>query len=187
MTTGNLSTNLYDGDAPQTVAALSDSMNGATDAQAADIRETEARETDMLSPAMKPPRAQREAGDQVNRFLFCALVSESAKLIKASATGAGESLPMAMIVRGVLRSYRLAAKDEYGALAEPEFDMAGLRRLNKKILRDEIARHSQDIVKTSEARLARAKQLGDDTRILAEKDALERAIELRDRLAEKFS
>ena len=94
---------------------------------------------------------------------------------------------MAMIVRGVLRSYRLAAKDEYGALAQPELDIAGLRRLNKRILRDEIARHSQDKVSTSEARLARAKQLGDDTRIVAEKDVLERAIELRDRLAEKFS
>lgn len=129
---------------------------------------------------------QRGAGDHVNRFMLCALVNESAKRIKASAKNAGESLPMTKIVRGVLRSYRRAAKERHGPLAGSELDIAGLRSLNKNVLKDEIARHSRDRVKTSQARLARARRLGDDTKIKAEKDDLERAIELRDRLAERF-
>jgi len=128
---------------------------------------------------------QREAGDQVNGFLLCTLVSESAKRIKASAERAGESLPMTMIVRGVLRSYRLAAKDRNGPLSEPELDMAGLRVLNEKVLKDEIARHTRDRVKNSEMRLAHAERLGDDARIKAEKDGLEHALELRDRLGKE--
>ena len=133
------------------------------------------------------PRAQREVGDQVNRFLLCALVSESAKRVKAGAEKIGESLPMTMIVRGVLRSYRLAAKDEYGPLSKPEPDIAGLRSLNEKVLRDEVARHSLERVKNSETRLAHAKRLGDDTRIKVEKEELDRAVRLRDRLTDQFS
>ncbi len=131
-------------------------------------------------------RTQREVGDQVNRFLLCALVSESAKRVKVGAEKIGESLPMTMIVRGVLRSYRLAAKDEYGPLAKPEPDIAGLRILNEKVLKDEVARHSLERVKNSETRLAHAKRLGDDTRIKVEKEGLERAVELRDRLTDQF-
>ena len=91
--------------------------------------------------------AQREVGDHVNRFLLCALVSESAKRIKTSAGKMGETLPMTMIVRGVLSSYLRAAKDKYGPLAGPDLDIDGLRRLNAHVLSDEIARHSQERAK----------------------------------------
>lgn len=126
--------------------------------------------------------AEREAGDQVNGFLLCTLVSESAKRIKISAERAGESLPMTMIVRAVLRSYRIAAKDKYGPLSDPELDIEGITLLNDKVLKDEIARHSRDRVKNSEMRLAHAEGVGDDARIKVEKDGLEHAIEARDRL-----
>jgi hypothetical protein len=128
----------------------------------------------------------RREGDQINRFLLCALVNESSRQIKRSAQKAGATLPMTMIVRGVLRSYRLAATDEYGPLAGPGFDISGLRRLNDGILRCEIARHTRDSVKNSEARLAQAQRHGDGERIKVERDGLEHAIELRDRLAEKL-
>lgn len=130
---------------------------------------------------------RREAGDQVNRFLLCALVSESAKSIKESADKIGEHLPMMMVVRGVLRSYRLAAKDINGPLAEPEPDIAGLKSLNEQVLKDQIIRLSRDRVKSMEKRLSNAIRVGDDVRINAEREGLERAIELRDRLAKGFS
>ena len=122
------------------------------------------------------PGAQRETGDQVNRFLLCRLIAESAKRIKASAERAGESLPMTMIVRGVLRAYRLAAKEEDGPFAEMEPDFARLRGLNETVLRDEIARHSRDRVKNDEQRLAHAERQSDDTRIKSEKERLRRSM-----------
>jgi hypothetical protein len=129
---------------------------------------------------------RREAGDQVNRFLLCALVSESAKRIKTKAAQTGESLPMAAVVRGVLRAYRVAAKDEHGPLSQATPDFRGLERLNRKVLHDEITRHARDRVKTSEASLARARRFGDDARIKAEAEKLVHAIALRDRLAEEY-
>jgi hypothetical protein len=176
----NDSITLNEGDG-LTVASLPGSNNGTIDRQAA-----ERRAPDATPQTADVARHQRESGDQVNRYLFCALVSESAKRIKATAEKAGESLPMTMIVRGVLRSYRQEAKDRYGALAEPELNLAGLRTLNDKVLKDEIARHSKDRVKNSERRLDHAKQLGDDTKVKVERNGLEQAIELRDRLAERF-
>lgn len=131
-------------------------------------------------------RGERDAGDQVNRFLLCTLVSESSKRIKASAERAGESMPLATIVRGVLRAYRVAAADKDGPLAGPDLDIVGLKRLNEKVLKGEIARHTREKVKNSEARLARAERLGDDSRIKAEKGELELAIEVRHRLAEVY-
>ena len=128
----------------------------------------------------------RELGDQVNRFLLCALVAESSKHIKASAQRAGESLPMTKIVRGVLRSYRLAAMEKGGPLSGSELDIPGLERLNKQVLASEIARHSRDRVSNSRVLLARAERLGDDARIKAQRDGLEQAIESQDRLAELF-
>lgn len=128
---------------------------------------------------------QREMGDQVNRFLLCTLVSESSKSIKASAEKAGETLPMAMIVRGVLRSYRMALKDKYGPLAEKELDIAGIRMLNKKVLKDEIARHSRDRVSNIKRQLTHARRYGDDAKIKAVEDGLERAIASHDRLDKK--
>ena len=131
-------------------------------------------------------RVERDAGDQVNRFLLCTLVSESSKRIKASAERAGESMPLATIVRGVLRAYRVAAADKEGPLAGPDLDIVGLKKLNEKVLKGEIARHTREKVKNSEARLARAERLGDDSRIKAEKGELELAIEVRHRLAEVY-
>lgn len=161
---------------------LPDPQSGVVDEQA-----VKQQAPDLPGRAVNVSRIQREAGDQVNRFLLCTLVSKSAKLISRSAAAAGETVPMTIIVRGVLRSYRLAATDRYGALADTEPDFAGLRSLNAKVLRDEITRHLIDKVKVSERLLVRAKQLGEDSVIKAEKDRLERAIELRDRLASKFS
>ena len=131
-------------------------------------------------------RHERDAGDQVNRFLLCTLVSESSKRIKASAERAGESMPLAMIVRGVLRAYRLAASEKDGPLAGPELDVTGVAKLNDTVLKGEIARHTKERVKNSEARLARAERLGDDSRIKAEKGELELALEVRSRLAEVY-
>jgi hypothetical protein len=158
---------VIDDDSPIT-AALSDSLG------------KQARTTTAMT--INTEHAQREVGDQVNRFLLCVLVSESAKNIKASAEKAGEALPLATIVRGVLRSYRLAAKDKYGPFAESEPDMAGLRRLNEKVLRSEIARRSQDRVKNDKARLVPTERPVDDTRIRPEIYRLGRKVELRDRL-----
>ena len=97
-------------------------------------------------------RSERESGDQVNRFLLCTLVSASAKQIKASAQRAGESIPMTSIVRAVLRSYRLAAKDKYGPFGQTEVDIDGLKGLNKRVLDDEIARQQVGRTKSPEAR-----------------------------------
>jgi hypothetical protein len=132
------------------------------------------------------PHAQRDTSDQVNRFLLCVLVGESAKRIRAAAARAGESLPITKIIKGVLRAYRLAAAQEGGPLAGNEPDLAAIEILNAKILRDEIASLSQERLKTSEARLARAKSDGDDTRIRAEESEIERGIELRDSMAKRF-
>jgi hypothetical protein len=54
------------------------------------------------------------------------------------------------------------------------------------VLRDEIARLSQERVRHSQAKLASAERLGDYARIKVEKTELERASELRDRLVAAF-
>nr|ALS90731.1 MetaGeneMark_Unknown Function [uncultured bacterium] len=126
--------------------------------------------------------ALRESGDQVNRFLLCSLISESAKQIKARANRAGEALPMATIVRGVMRAYRVAAKDKNGPLSQTDLDMPGLNRLNDKILKDEILSHSRARVKNGETRLAHAERIGDSVRIKSEQESLDRAIEQRNQL-----
>ena len=89
---------------------------------------------------------------------------------------------MTMVVRAVLRSYRIAARDKYGPLSSAELDVAGITLLNDKVLKDEIARHTRDRVRNSEIRLAHAENVGDDARIRVEKDGLEHAIAVRDRL-----
>jgi hypothetical protein len=121
----------------------------------------------------------REVGDQVNRFLLCALVKESSRQLKANA---GRAFPMSAIVRGVLRSYRVAATDIDGPLAGPTIDMEQLRQLNERVLRDETRRLALERVGHSQVSLARAERLGDDTRIKFERTELELAIEIRDGL-----
>ena len=162
------------------MANLVELPEGAFEAHAAE-RRSPTPQSQMTSVSS----IQRETGDHVNRFLLCTLVSESSKSIKASSEKAGESLPMAMIVRGVLRSYRMAAKDNDGPLAEAELDIAGIRMLNKKVLKDEIARHSRDRVNNIERRLAQARRQGDESRIKAVEEDLERAIASCDRLDRK--
>jgi hypothetical protein len=121
----------------------------------------------------------REVGDQVNRFLLCALVKESSRQLKANA---GRAFPMSAIVRGVLRSYRVAATDIDGPLAGTTVDMEQLRHLNERVLRDETRRLALERVGHSQVSLARAERLGDDTRIKFERTELELAIEIRDGL-----
>ncbi|HEY7914510.1 MAG TPA: hypothetical protein VIG62_21540 [Blastocatellia bacterium] len=162
-------------------STLSGFQNSALEARAPDEQAPERGEQ-----VMGDPRSVIGSGDHVNRFLLCALVGESAKRIKARAGKMGETLPMTMIVRSVLRSYRLAAKDKEGPLARPEPSIADLHSLNAKILKDELTRHSRDRVRNSRIRLAHAERLRDEGRILAEKERLERAIELHDRLADEL-
>jgi hypothetical protein len=162
-------------------STLSDFSNSAIETRAPENQALES-----TGRMMEAPGRIRESGDQVNRFLLCALVGESAKRIKVRAGEMGESLPMTMIVRSVLRSYRLAAQNEDGPLARAEPDIAGLQDLNVKILKDEIARHSGERVRNSRVRLAHAERLRDDGRIMAERERLEQAIELRDRLADEL-
>lgn len=129
---------------------------------------------------------ERDVSDQVNRFLLCTLVSESSKRIKESAAKAGEPMPLASIVRGVLRAYRIAASDPEGPLSGPMSDMSRVKRLNDEVLRFEIARHTGERVRNTEARLDRAERLGDESRIKAEKGELELALQVRRRLAEVY-
>lgn len=131
----------------------------------------------------RTPQPLREAGDQVNRFLLCALVNESSKLIKETARKSGNSLPMSIIVRGVLKCYRAAAMDRSGPLAGPIVDPAGLQQLNARVLKDETERFAAERVRNGRVRLAHAERLGDDARIRIEKTELELAIESRNRLA----
>jgi hypothetical protein len=173
----NMSVAVKDGEAPG-LSTLGDLPNSAFETEAVEKHASTAQNQKTFDSGI-----QRETGDQVNRFLLCALISESSKSIKASAEKAGESLPMSMIVRGVLRLYRAAAKDKYGPLAEGVLDIAGLRVLNEQVLRGEIARHSRDRVSNSQRQLALAQRHGDDTQIKAGKDALDRAIAWRDRSA----
>ena len=158
----------------------------ATQRERYDVNQMIELQTFKKTATASPPDGTREAGDQVNRFLLCALVAESSRQIKARAEKAGQSLPMTNIVRGVLRSYNSAAVDKAGPLAGRELDMAGLRCLNEKVLTSEIARHSRDRVSDSRVKLACAERLGDRERIKAERDGLEHAIELQDRFAELF-
>ena len=113
-------------------------------------------------PGNSPER--RESGDEVNRFLLCTLVNGASRRIKARAERAGDSLPMSAIVRGVLRSYRLAATDKDGPLADAVLDIDALQRLNAKVLGSEMARHDRDRAKGSESKIARTERPGDASR-----------------------
>jgi hypothetical protein len=117
----------------------------------------------------------RGSDDEINRFLFCAVVNRSAKHISARAENAGGYLPMSVIVRGVLRSYRQAAKEQAGIFRGPKLNMTFLRELNEKVLRDEITREGLRL-KNSQERLARTNRPADETRIKAGQDELERVI-----------
>ena len=121
---------------------------------------------------------RRECGDEVNRFLLCKLVNDASKHIKASAERAGETLPMTMIVRGVLRSFRLAAMDKDGPLTGSVLDLPALTSLNSRVLQGEIARYDRARAKRNEAKSARAERPNENT------GAVETAIKWRERLAD---
>ena len=121
---------------------------------------------------------RRECGDQVNRFLLCKLVNDAAKHIKANAERAGETLPMTMIVRSVLRSFRLAAMDKDGPLNGSVLDVPALTSLNSKVLQSEIAFYDRARAKRNEAKNSRADRPNENTA------AVENAIKWRERLAD---
>ena len=110
------------------------------------------------------PPERRESGDEVNRFLLCTLVNSASRRIKARAERAGDTLPMSAIVRGVLRSYRLAATDKDGPLADAVLDIDAIQRLNAKVLGSEMARHDRERAKGSEPKIARTERPGDASR-----------------------
>ena len=99
---------------------------------------------------------QREAGDQVNGFLLCTLVSDSAKRLKTRARRAGISLPMTVVTRFVLRAYRLSASDHFGPFATTTIDIPMLRRMDAKILDDIFAYQSVEKSKNDLAKRARS-------------------------------
>jgi hypothetical protein len=121
---------------------------------------------------------RRECGDEVNRFLLCKLVNDASKEIKASAERSGETLPMTMIVRGVLRSFRLAAMDKDGPLTGSVLDVPALTSLNSRVLQGEIARYDRARAKRNEAKSARAERPSENS------GAVETAIKWRERLAD---
>jgi hypothetical protein len=133
-----------------------------------------------------PQMVSRKSGDEVNRFLLCSLVSKSAKRIKARIERQGERLPMSAIMKGVMRSYQLAAAEQPDLFAGPTINRASLANLVEKIFKDEIKRHSQDIVRTNQARLVQANRIGDEERIKAETEALERALKSRNQIAREL-
>lgn len=141
---------------------------------------TQKRTVELSDQHANGPNGHREAGDQVNRFLLCALVRESSRHIKARTERAGQPLPMSLIVRGVLKSYRLEATDEDGPLQAVAVDIAALERLNDRISRSEVARYARDRARNSDPKLARGDRPIDDPRIKVERDR-KQVIELRDR------
>jgi len=136
-----------------------------------------------IVPAAIIPHVAGDAGDGANRFLLCALIRESAKLIQVKADRAGEHLPMKTVVRGVLVSYSRASEETPGMFAGPGVDWANLNSLNDRILREQISRQTQQRVRYSRALLVHANRLGDETRIHAAEDDVERAVSARDRIA----
>ena len=98
---------------------------------------------------------RRECGDEVNRFLLCTLVNNASRYIKARAERAGETLPMTTVVRGALRSFRLAAMEHDGPLNGSILDLPALTALNSGVLRSELERYSRARVKRDEVRVAR--------------------------------
>jgi hypothetical protein len=140
------------------------------------------QQASQRSKSANQPRDSGKLG-HVNHFLLCAVVGASAKLIKARAEKLGENLSMTLVTRAVLRSYRREVKANGRLLAGLDLDKSNLRNLNDKVLKEEISRHTQQRIRNTQASLASATWLGDESRIRAAKDALDQAISARDRLA----
>jgi len=151
----------------------------ATKSERADMtRKLVAKTLDQSTGPLANNFDRRECGDEVNRFLLCKLVNDASKEIKANAERSGETLPMTMIVRSVLRSFRLAAMDKDGPLTGSVLDVPALTSLNSRILQGEIARYDRARAKRNEAKSARAERPNENT------GAVETAIKWRERLAD---
>ena len=118
----------------------------------------------------------RRAGDEINRFLLCALIRESARQIKATADTKGICLPFQKIIRRLLDSYSRAAEENRGLLSGPKFNMSILRTLNEELCKEEIGRYSRETVLSSQMLLAHARRAGDQARIKAAEEVLESAL-----------
>jgi hypothetical protein len=174
-TSGNLlrNANRDEGKVPQLPASIE--LAGSAIAEQAAVREASSRGT---------PLTPRRAGDEINRFLLCAIIRESARQIKAAAATRGISLPVQKIIRRLLDSYGRAAEENQGLLSGPKFNSSILRTLNENLCKEEIGRYSRETVLSSQMLLAHAKRIGDQTRINAAEELLESALLAQDRLAE---
>ena len=139
----------------QIITALSDLPKSAVKGQ-------KQQPTAALDDTLDASHHQRETGDQVNGFMLCALVSQSAKRIKGRAERVGVSLPMSMITRSVLNAYLIAAKDPQGPFTNATPDMMIIRALNEKVLQEVLARHSRDRINNNRTPPAQANRFGDE-------------------------
>src|SRR5215470_7650180 len=136
-TSGNPITkaNSDEGEVPQSPPSIEPS--GSTIAAQAAVREA-SRQGIPLVP--------RTAGDEINRFLVCALIRESASQIKTAAERGGVRLPFQRIIRRLLDSYGRAAAESPGLFSGPKFNASMLRTLNEELCKKECSRYSQETV-----------------------------------------
>jgi hypothetical protein len=102
-----------------------------------EARRVEEQALALLDEALRIIDTSRPAGDRVNRFLVCALTIKAAREIQASAEKDGLRLPMAGIVRSVLRSYTRATERLRSAV-KPGLDRPSPRAVQEGILAGEI-------------------------------------------------
>jgi hypothetical protein len=174
-TTANLvaNANRDESEAPQLKASIEHAASAITEQPA--VREASSQHT---------PVAPRNAGDEVNRFLLCALIRESARQIKTEAEKSGVGLPVQRIIRRLLDSYGRAAAESPGLLSGPKFNNAILRTLNEELCKKECCRYSQETVLRRQIVLGHARWIGDQTRIRDAEEALESALLAQHRLVE---
>jgi hypothetical protein len=174
-TTANLiaNANRDESEAPRLAASIE--LAGSAIGEQPAVREASSQDT---------PLAARNAGDEINRFLLCALIRESARQIKTAAEKSGVCLPFQRIIRRLLDSYGRAAAESPGLLSGPKFNASMLRALNEELCKKECSRYSQETVLSRQMVLAHARWIGDQTRIKDAEEALESALLAQDRLAE---
>jgi hypothetical protein len=100
-------------------------------------------------------------GRSVNKYLFCTLVCEMAREIKARAAQHGRNMPLLQIVRDVLHAH-----------LEEESCMKGLSTagdlLNEELLRSEIERQLQEYLSQSQENLIEERRIDLESIIAAE-------------------
>jgi len=174
-TSGNLvkNANRDEGKVPQLPASIE--LAGSAIAEQPAVRE---------ASSQGAPLTPRRAGDEINRFLLCALIRESARQIKTAAQRSGVCLPVQRIIRRLLDSYGRAAAENPGLLSGPGFNTSILKTLNEKLCKEQIGRYSREMVLSSQMLLAHAKRIGDQAGINAAEELLESALLAQDRLVE---